>query len=222
MIQKLSDKGKSGIYSIINTVNGKVYIGKALCIYRRIKNHIGALNMRSKDENRHLINAWFKYDRSSFKYEVLEYLDKDENKIAERELYWIDYYSSLNRKSGYNLRYDSSTGLIVSEETRQKLSIAQIKRFEDPKEREKIALCSKTFWKNNPDIKKQMSIKVSKSKEKYRFLQYSREGILLNTWESVSSIIQSNPSYKWQNIYSVCNGYKKTYMGFVWTKELKI
>lgn len=222
MIQQLSDKGKSGIYLIMNTVNGKVYVGKALCIYRRIKNHVGALNMKSKDENRHLINAWFKYGRSSFKYEVLEYLDKNESKIAERELYWMGHYSSLNRKNGYNLRYDSSTGLIVSEETREKLRIATKRRFEDPKEREKVGLCSKNFWKNNPDIKKQMSENVSKSKEKYRFLQYSKEENFIKTWESVSSIIQANPNYKWQNIYSVCNGYKKTYMGFVWTKELKI
>jgi hypothetical protein len=34
-------------------------------------------------------------------------------------------------------------------------------------------------------------------------------------------IIKANPNFKWQNIYSVCNGYKPTYMGFIWKKELK-
>lgn len=44
----------------------------------------------------------------------------------------------------------------------------------------------------------------------------------IKTFDSVEDIILENPSYKWQNIYSVCNGYKKSYMGYIWKKELKI
>lgn len=53
------------------------------------------------------------------------------------------------------------------------------------------------------------------------FEQYSRDGILLKVWDSVFEIIENNPTYKWQNIYSVCNGYKKTYMGYIWKKKPK-
>ena len=56
---------KSGIYCIRNKVNNKVYIGKAKCIYRRIRQHINLLNKRSKDENEHFINAWHKYGRQN-------------------------------------------------------------------------------------------------------------------------------------------------------------
>ena len=52
--------------------------------------------------------------------------------------------------------------------------------------------------------------------------QYSKDGEFINKFDSIKSIIEENPSYKWQNIYSVCNGYKKSYMGFIWKKELKI
>ena len=221
MIQRTEDKKKSGIYKIINTENNKVYIGKALDIYRRIKAHVTALNTRDTNENRHLINSWHKYGRKCFTYEVVEYIE-DVNKIAERELYWMDYFDSLSRDKGYNMRYDSATGLIVSEETRQRCREAQLERFKDPKERAKIGRSAKKFWKENPDIKEQMSKNVSKAKEKYNFLQYTREGEFIKNWDSVKSIIYDNPDYKWQNIYSVCNGYKKTYMGFVWKKELKI
>lgn len=56
--------------------------------------HVTQLNTKSKDENCHLINAWHKYGRKSFTYYVIEYiydenLDVLEQKLAERELYWI-------------------------------------------------------------------------------------------------------------------------------------
>lgn len=52
-----NDRKKCGIYCIRNTVNSKVYVGKAKNIYNRIQGHIYALRRKSKDENRHLINA---------------------------------------------------------------------------------------------------------------------------------------------------------------------
>lgn len=67
-----------------------------------------------------------------------------------------------------------------------------------------------------------MAKKVSKAKRLYDFEQYSKDGVLLKVWESVEDIISENPDYKWQNIYSVCNGYKKSYRGFIWKKKLKI
>ena len=50
-------KGKCGIYCIKNTLNSKVYVGKAKDIYNRIREHIRFLRNKSKNENRHLINA---------------------------------------------------------------------------------------------------------------------------------------------------------------------
>lgn len=67
-----------------------------------------------------------------------------------------------------------------------------------------------------------MTKKVSESKRKYDFEQYSKDGELLKVWESVEQIVLANPEYKWQNIYSVCNGYRISYRGFIWKKKLKI
>ena len=66
------DLGRSGIYCIRNINNNKIYIGKSVNIYKRIKAHTTALNTKSKDENRHLINAWHKYGRDKFEYFVIE------------------------------------------------------------------------------------------------------------------------------------------------------
>ena len=92
MIQRKEDKKKSGIYVIKNLINNKVYVGKAVDIYRRIKDHVTGLNTKNKNENPHLINAWHKYKRENFTYYVAEYItienrDELDNKLKDRELF---------------------------------------------------------------------------------------------------------------------------------------
>lgn len=116
------DLNKCGIYCIINTRDGKVYIGKSKNIYNRIIQHTYSLKTKDKHENRYLVNAWHKYGRENFTYCVLEYLEIDEDLLRDRELYWMQRFDSTNRKYGYNLRMDSSTNMIVHEETRKKMS----------------------------------------------------------------------------------------------------
>lgn len=116
------DKGKCGIYKIINTINGKIYVGKSKNIYNRIVGHRNCLRNKSKDENIHLINAWYKYGEDAFIYEVIEELEFNEDLLREREDYWIVKLDATNKEIGYNLRRDSSTGCIVTEETRRRLS----------------------------------------------------------------------------------------------------
>jgi len=53
----IKHRNQTGIYLILNTVTGKVYIGKAKCIYKRIKAHITCLNTKHKDENIYLRNS---------------------------------------------------------------------------------------------------------------------------------------------------------------------
>ena len=208
---------QSGIYCIRNKVNNKVYIGKAKCIYRRIRQHINNLNKKSRDnENDHLINAWHKYGRENFEYFVVEYVPFD--LLKTQELYWQMSYNCTDRNKGYNIRLDSETNCIVSKETRNKLSDAQIKRFKDPKERLKV---SHTYWKDNPEATKEMAKKVSESTTKYNIYQYTKDGEFVRKWNSVSEITEENKTYKWQQIYSVCSGHKPSIYGYVWKKELK-
>ena len=222
MKAKVEHKDKCGIYLIRNLVNGKVYIGKSNNIYRRIKSHIlGLKNKSSKHENEHFINSWNKHGENSFEYIILEECEFD--KLKEKELYYIIEYDSLNRTKGYNFRLDSESGMIPLESTRKKYSEAQLKRFSKQEERNKVSERTKKFWKENPEKKLEMALNVKKSKqEKYRFFKMDESEIILETFENVDEIINKYPQYKWQNIYAVCNGYKKRIYGFKWKKELKI
>ena len=216
------DNQKAGIYLIKNLINNKIYIGKAINIYNRIRQHVNLLNKKSLDENRYLINSWFKYGRDNFQYIVLEYLDKDENLLKERELYWINYYNSTDKNIGYNLRQDTSTNCIVSKETRELQSRNRIQRYIDrPELRENISKHFKEFWKNNPDKLKSMSEQVSKLLTKYEIYQYDKKTKeLVNKWKTLMDIIKENPNYKKHNIYAVCSGEKPSMYGYIWEKRL--
>lgn len=198
------DLNKCGIYCIRNLVNNKVYIGKSKNIYTRIMSHQYNLRIKSKDENRHLIYAWHKYGEDNFDYFVIEYLPLDDKLVAERELYWMCQFNSTNRNCGYNLRQDSSTTMIVHEETKQLIS-SKTQGEKNPnynnrwsEEQKKIA--SEKFksyykegklkpnlnatykaikirnqrWKENPQLKQDMVNKVKEAITKYKIYQYDK------------------------------------------------
>lgn len=220
---KSRDFQKTGIYCIRNIINNKVYIGKAKCIYKRIKGHITALNTRNKDENEHLIRSWYKYGRDNFEYFVVEYLDLDEKLLSARELYWMNYYESLNPKKGYNKRYDSSTGMIVHESTRKKLSDAHKLRYiKFPELKKRIQESRKKYYKDNPEALKEMGKRVSEGKRKFIFHKCNEQEEILKTYYSTEELLLENPTYKMHNIYSVCSGAKKRIYGYKWKKELII
>lgn len=215
------DLNKAGIYLIRNKVNMKVYIGKSVNIYSRIRWHISALNKKLKDENRYLINSWHKHGRDNFEYVVLCYVDRNstevEKKLKELELAYINFYRSHDRYYGYNLRLDSRTKCILPKETRNLMSQVAKKRYSDPKYDTKKH--SHNFWKDNPKALREMGESVSDSVRKYNFVQLSKDGQKeIRRWISVEEIIQNNPEYKWQCIYAVCSGGKNSYRGFKWKK----
>ena len=216
-----------GIYCIRNTVNDKKYIGKSMNIRQRMYAHIGGLNSKDiKRENQYFINSWWKHGKDNFEYFILEIIDLNidnfENIMKEKELFWMNYYNTTDRSKGYNLRQDSSTNIIVLDETRIKCSKSQIKRYKNLKERIRTGIASSKFWKENPKIKEQMSQKVSDIHTKYEIYQYSKDGkTLIKKWNKVKDIILENPKYKTHNIYSVCSGAKPTMYGYKWVKVLK-
>jgi len=215
-----------GIYCIRNLSTDKKYIGKSINIRQRIYHHIGGL--RSKDtnrENQYFINAWHKYGKDDFEYFILEIIDINQEGIEsitkERELFWMKFYKTTDREFGYNLRMDSSTKMIVHKSTCLKLSEAHKKRFSNQEEKDKVSKFFKEFWANNPDIKKQMSDKVSLNHTKYQIHQYTKDGSeLIKIWNRVIDIVNKNPSYKKHNIYSCCSGAKPSIYGYKWIKIL--
>lgn len=80
---------------IVNTKNGKRYIGSSLNIRKRLWEHRANLR-HNKHHNPHLQSSWNKYGEQSFIYSILETCE--ENIRFDREQLYI---SSLNPE--YNI-----------------------------------------------------------------------------------------------------------------------
>ena len=222
MKQRSEDKFKSGIYVIMNNINSKKYVGKSINIYRRIKEHITSLNTKSKDENCHLINSWHKYGRESFSYYVIEYINNENQEIlnkllADRELFWIQKLNTTDRNFGYNLRLDSDSNCIVSDETRKKLSESQIKRYSNIEERKKDSEIIKKLRTEHPELWENSKIKLAYANRKYRIAKCDKKtGEIIKIYEIIKEIQDENPDYYLQAIRGCCQGTKKSYKGFRW------
>ena len=114
-----------GIYGIHNKVNDKWYVGQTNNIRKR--NLYELRNLRNgvfhyNNSNNHIVQAWQKYGENAFEWVVLEECEID--KLDEREIFWIREKDSY--RNGYNqtLGGGGSRGVIVSEETKRKMSLS--------------------------------------------------------------------------------------------------
>ena len=84
------------IYKITNLINNKIYIGQTI---HSLKHRFNQHSNRSGCTK--LYNAIIKYGKENF---IIEEIEKvPQNNLDEREVYWINYYDSTNRKVGYNI-----------------------------------------------------------------------------------------------------------------------
>lgn len=77
----------SGIYKIINKINGKYYVGSSDHIYRRWRDHKKHLRKNSH-YNTHLQNAWNKYGEEQFEFLIAEQCP--ENFLLTREQFYLN------------------------------------------------------------------------------------------------------------------------------------
>lgn len=97
-----------GVYKITNIINGKIYIGSSKDIDRRWREHTYSLEDNTHS-NQKLQNAWNKYGRQNFKFEIIELCD--ERHQFEREQYYLDLYKPF-QSAGYNIVQKISNDLI--------------------------------------------------------------------------------------------------------------
>jgi len=135
-----------GIYQIRNTVNGKVYVGSAVCFPRRKAQHYSLLR-KGMHHSQKLQSAWLKYGEESFSFEVLEVVE-DLSLLVAVEQRWIDGADAAG-DGGYNARRDAGSmlGFKHSPEARKKMSAnrrGKVPQFANPAERlQKIAAANR-------------------------------------------------------------------------------
>src|ERR1035441_5598068 len=101
---------RPAVYGIRNLLNGKIYVGKAHCMYRRCAQYLYEFKSgRLGHVNPYLYAAMRKSGLSNFEMFALEFCDSEQ--LSECELKWMLSLRSTERNFGYNLRMDSSSGI---------------------------------------------------------------------------------------------------------------
>lgn len=120
----------AGIYKLTSKINNKIYIGKSINLYNRLRQHCNC-SKRLVKGNSYIENVLKKHGWDSFTVEILETIegfDKSQhnNILLERESHYIDLFDSTNIDIGYNLcRFSTDrTGFKCSDETKLKMSLA--------------------------------------------------------------------------------------------------
>lgn len=110
-----------GIYKITNKINGKVYIGQSVNVFKRWSVHGNVNKVTNKPQV--ISKAIQKYGIESFTFEVLETCTKE--LLNSREIYWISKYNSY--KEGYN---STSGGDSPEESINHKLTLENVKNIQ--------------------------------------------------------------------------------------------
>lgn len=96
-------KNMMGIYRFYNEIENKSYIGQSIALENRYRQHFRySVNKNDNGYYTDFYKAIRKYGFDNFRYEILEQKDYySEEKLNEREKYWVEYYDSF--KNGYNM-----------------------------------------------------------------------------------------------------------------------
>lgn len=119
---------RSGVYAIINIINGGIYVGSAIRIFGRRTDHFRDL-LNQKHKTPKLQNAYNKYGVDAFRFVILSFIDNPTvSDLRKKEQYFIDYFGIKNVYNT-NPASDSWLGRKHSEESKKKMSEAQTKYF---------------------------------------------------------------------------------------------
>lgn len=124
------------IYKATNIQNGKVYIGQTVNSLDHRKNQHLHETKQPNRKNTYFHNAIEKYGEDSFVFEEIDRANSIDE-LNEKESFWIAFYNSTDKASGYNL---DSGGKNCKKSARTK---------------ELMSECTKALW-NDPDRAERM------------------------------------------------------------------
>ena len=193
-VQILNDQSdKSGVYCLINNINGHAYVGSSINITSRMRSYLNNTFLKSKQNiNMPITKALLIYEQWNFTLLILEYVKPES--LAIRETFYITsltpYYNVL--KQGY-----SSLGYKHTEETKKLLSELGKNRIHTDKT--KVLIARALTGENNPFYNKSHSIeskiRMIEANSAYPVYVYNSFKELLVVFPSVltlAKLIKSN------------------------------
>jgi len=175
------DLNKAGIYKLTCINNGKVYIGKAINLKKRLNQH------KNPKVKYYLQNAILKHGWESFEVEILESFKdfddiKDNDFLLEREAYFIKLFDSTNVDKGYNLcKYSNDgTGKKHTEETKERMRQCKLGKSLTEEHKAKMRKPKSEETKSKMSRSQKGRLRSEETKEKMRKSQLGNTSNLGN------------------------------------------
>jgi len=223
---------RMGIYKIWNTVNNKIYIGSAICFYKRKAQHTH--DLLSGRHNKRFCNFVKKYGIASLVFEIVEFID-DAKTLINREQEWINKMQSFVSSKGFNVsKIAGSTygvkmpeshkkacskrmkgnnlfsGKKHSEETKRLCSIASQKKTWTAESSKKLSLAKRgvPIWqdKKHPQL--------GNKSTRVKTIAVYKNGELIDILQGTKKVAEKYGGDHAQ-VVRVCNGIKQTSHGYV-------
>jgi len=189
------------IYKITSPSN-KIYIGKTVNFKKRVRYY----KYESCKKQKFLYNSIKKYGWTKHKIEILVQGNFNNKLLSELEINNIRLFNSYNSKHGMNLTKggEGCDGLILSEETKDKLRVIMIERMKDQSLRDAHSIKMLEYYKNNthPSLGKQRSLKTrDKMKNHWN----------INNASPCKEVIDTSTNQVFDSIKQAANHFNYTY-----------
>lgn len=232
-----------GIYSIVNLLNNKMYIGSSIDLYKRKKGHLNSLR-KNKHHAISLQRAFNKYGENNFDFFLIENVS-NRSDLMKEEQKWMDFFNPE-----YNTCKSSKSpyGIKRSEETRLKLRISHSTieykdRFSQIRKGAKFSEESKAKMRKPKSASHVENMKKSLNSEEYRIknkdvfkkrgvlykgvpqyhcrkpvIQLDLDGCFVKRFDCILDV-EKELGIMHQSISNMLAGRTKTSGGFIWQYE---
>ena len=185
--------GRSGVYCLINKVDGHAYVGSSINLASRMRNYLNNAYLKSKQNiNMPITRALLKYDQSNFSLLILEYVESAS--LTARETFYIThiipYYNVL--KQGY-----SSLGYKHTEEVKKLLSKLASNRVHSDKTKGLIARAvtgeNNPFYNRNHSMESKLRmIEANSAYPVYIYNSFKELLVIFPSVRTLAKLIKSN------------------------------
>lgn len=154
-------EGAHGIYSIWNRLTDKQYIGSAVNLKNRKRQHLNDLR-RGRHKNAKLQASWRRYGEGAFEFRVLE-LVTDRKLLIPREQSWLDTLFATGKQLNLSPIANSRLGMKHSDASKKKMSVSKSGSLMGPRSdetRAKISLALKGKEQSPEHVAKNRSVRI--------------------------------------------------------------
>lgn len=186
---------KTGIYTITNIVNGKLYLGCTIDFSKRKHDHLKKLRTNSH-KNKHLQDSFNKYGEQNFRFEILVECTKE--MLASEEHYWSNLLKIHDRKFGYNQRPTHPYNKIVqTPETIEKMrNSLKGRKLSEESIRKRTETRKKNGYKHSEETRKKIGRKGRKMSDEAKAKMISKlKGRVLSE-EHIRKAVEGRKGYK--------------------------